>query len=113
MPARAPKEQMNSRFDLDTKGLISLAVILMFTVALIAGQARANSPAAAAANADFALATQVSIALDTESLQKIDSLMHVVDTVLALPIDIELRINGLTLRKGAAENAGSDDTSVQ
>ena len=112
MPARAPKEQMNSRFDLDTKGLISLAVILMFTVALIAGQARANSPAAAA-NSDFAHATQVSIALDTESPQKINSLMHVVDTVLALPIDIELRINGLTLRKGAAEDAGSDDTSGQ
>jgi hypothetical protein len=99
---------MNSRFDIPTKGLISLAVMLMFTVALIAGQARANLPAEAAANADFARATQVSIALDTEALQMIDALTHVIDTVLALPIDIEL-----TLRKGSAEDAGSDDASVQ
>ena len=35
---------MQSRIDQITKGLISLTVMLMFTVALIAGQARANLP---------------------------------------------------------------------
>ncbi len=104
---------MNNRFDLQAKGLISLAVMLMFTVALIAGQARVNLPAEASANADFDHATQVSIGLDAKSLQKINALSHVVDTILALPIDVELRINGLTLRSGAADDAGSDDASVQ
>jgi hypothetical protein len=104
---------MNSRFDLHAKGLISLVVILMFTVALIAGQARANLPAEATADADFAFATQVSIALDTESLQKIEALRHVVDIVLALPIDVELRVNGLTLRTDGQEDAGTGDASAQ
>ena len=44
---------MNSRFDQLTKGLLSLAVILMFTVALVAGQARANLPADATATPAF------------------------------------------------------------
>ena len=87
LPERAGKEQMNSRFELHTKGIISLAIILMFTIALIAGQARANLPAEASVNTDFARATEVSIALDTESLQKIDALAHLIDTMLALPID--------------------------
>ena len=113
MPAKAPKEQMNSRFDLHAKGLISLAVILMFTVALIAGQARANLPAEAAANSDFARVTQTRVALDTESLQRIAALPRVVDTILALPIDIELRINGLTLHTGATDDASPDDAQVQ
>ncbi len=104
---------MNSRFDQLTKALLSLAVILMFTVALIAGQARANLPAEVSTTADFSLATRVSIILDTESLQKIDSLLHVVDTILALPIDMELSINELTLRTGNAENTELDDSSVQ
>jgi len=113
MPEKAPKEQMNSRFDLQTKGFISLAVILMFTVALIAGQAHANLPAESSASADFAPATRMHVVLDAESIQHIESLPYVVDIILALPIDIELNFNGLTLRTGAEENAGSDDASVQ
>ena len=104
---------MNSRFDLQTKGWISLAVILMFTVAFIAGQARANLHAEATPNSEFVHATEVSIALDTESLQKIEVLRHVVDTVFALPIDVELRINGLTLRTDGQDDAGAGDAPVQ
>jgi hypothetical protein len=101
-----------SRFDLHAKAFISLAVILMFTVALIAGQARANLPAEATATADFAQATRMSGTLGTKSLQNLDALPHVVNTILALPIDVELRFDGLTLRTGAAEDAGTDDPSV-
>jgi hypothetical protein len=113
MPERAAKQQMNSRFDLHTKGLLSLAVMLMFTVALIAGQARANLPAEASASSDFAPVTRMSAILDAESLQHIESLPYVVAIILALPIDIELNFNGLTLRTGAEQNAGSDDASVE
>ena len=99
---------MNIRFDQLTKGLLSLAVILMFTIALIADQARANLPEEAKAAPEFDLARHVSVVLDPESLRKIDSLPHVVDTILALPIEIEL-----TLRTGAADDAGSDQSLLQ
>jgi hypothetical protein len=112
LPEKAPEEQMNSRFDLHAKGLISLAVILMFTIALIAGQARANLPAEGSANSDFVRATELSITLDTESIQKIAALPQLVDAILALPIDVQLTINGLKLRSDSAENAGTDDASA-
>jgi len=110
---KAPKEHMNIRFDQLTKVLLSLSVMLMFTVALIAGQARANLPAELSTARNFALVTRMNITLDTASLQKIDSLLHVVDAVLALPIDIELGLDELALRTGKAKHAGSDDASVQ
>ena len=109
MPERAPKQQMNSRFDLDTKGIISLAVILMFTAALIAGQARANLPAQVSAGSDFAHATLMNITLDEQTMQTIEALPRVVDTILALPIDIELRIDGVNLRTDADADSGADD----
>ena len=116
-PRAAPKkvlqQQMNSRFDPLTKGLLSLAVILMFTIALIAGQARANLPAEVSATSDFGLSTRMSVILDSESLSKIHSLPYAVDIILALPIDIELSIEELKLRTGNAEDAGPDDLAVQ
>jgi hypothetical protein len=104
---------MNSRFDQYAKGLIPLAVLLMFTIAFVAAQARANLPAEVSASSDFASATRMGIVLDQESLQYIHSLPYAVDTMLALPIDIELGIGELTLRPGNAEPAGSDDSSTQ
>ena len=99
---------MNSRFEQLTKGLLSLAVILMFAAALIAGQARANLPAEVSAVPDSSLATRLSIIIDKESLQKIESLPHVVGTILALPIDVEL-----TLRMVRDKNARSDESLLQ
>ena len=112
-PSGYRKEQMNSRFDQLTKGLLSLAVILMFTVALVAGQARANLPADATAAANFGGTTRIGIILDTESLQKIDASLHIVEKILALPIDIEFSINELRIRTGNAAAGGPDDASVQ
>ena len=109
----APEEQMNNRFDLQAKGLVSLAVILMFTVALIAGQARANLSAEASADSDYARVTLMSITLDAQTLNTIHALPHPVDTILALPIDVELRMNGLTLRSDGHEDAGAGDAPVQ
>jgi len=99
---------MNSRFDQLTKGLISLAVILMFAAALIADQARANLHAAVPAAPDASLATHLSIILDKESLQKMDSIPNVINTILALPIEIEL-----TLRAVKDKNARSGESLVQ
>ncbi len=104
---------MNSRFDHLTKALLSLAVIVMFTVALIAGQARANLPAEVSTTVDFGLVTQTSILLDAESLRKIRSLSYAIDTILALPIVIDLGIREHTTQTGTADDVGSDDSSVQ
>ena len=90
-----------------------MAVMLMFAIALIAGQARANLPADVSASSDFGSATRTGIILDQESLQHIQSLPYLVDAMLALPIDIELSIGELTLRSGNTEVAGSDDSSGQ
>jgi len=112
-PSKTPQQQMNSRFNQLTKVLISLSVLLMFTAALIAGQVRANLPAEVSAAQNFAGATRMSMILESESLRRIDSLSHVVDIILALPIDVELGISVLTPRTGSAEDAGFDDSSVQ
>ncbi len=104
---------MNSRIDQLTKGLLSLVLMIMFTAALIAGQSRANLTAEVSPTSDFALATRMSVILDSESLQMIRLLPHAIDTMLALPIDIEPRIHERSLRTGNAENAGSDGSSVQ
>ena len=66
---------MKSRFDQLTKGLLSLAVILMFAAAVIADQARANLPAEVPVPSIGSLPTHLIIILDNESLQIIDSLL--------------------------------------
>jgi hypothetical protein len=104
---------MNSRIDQITKGLISLAVMLMFTVAFVAGQARANLQADVAAIEETAVATEISVILDAESLRKLESMLHLIDTVIALPIDIEFSIDEFALRAGNTNEAGSDDLPVQ
>jgi len=39
--------------------------------------------------------------------------LYVVDAILALPIDIELSLDELTLRTSKVRDAGSDDSSVR
>lgn len=104
---------MNSRIDQITKGLISVAVMLMFTVALIAGQARANLQADASAIDEIAFGSEMSMILDAESLRKLESLSHLVDVLIALPIDIELSIHELLLRTDTPDQADSGDSTVQ
>ena len=97
---------MNSRFDEITKGLLSLTVILMFAVALIAGQARANFPAEDSSSPEFSLATELNILLDTETLQKIDALPQAFDTLIALPVEIDVTF------RGGKSNADRSDYSL-
>ena len=82
-------------------------------VQLVTKAARANLTAEVSPTSDFTLATRMSVILDSESLQKIRLLPHAIDTIPALPIDIELGIYERSLRTGNAENAGSDGSSVQ
>ncbi len=103
---------MNTRCNQFLKVLLSLSVILMFTVALIAGQVHANLPAEVSTARNFGLVTRMSITLESESFQKIDSLLHLVDAIFALPIDMDLNLDELALRTGKLRNAGSEDSPV-
>jgi len=97
---------MNSRFEPVTKGLISLAVILMFAAALIADQARASLTDEAAA-ADFVEKSRTGIILNADILRKIESLPAIVGTALALPGDMDLCLD--VLRPGTDRH---DDSAV-
>jgi len=96
---------MNNRFDQLIKGLLSLAVILMFTAALIAGQAHANLPVQAKATAEFGDPARTAINLNTEFLRKIESMPHLIDTILALPAGIGFCIDELT--PGSGDSGGA------
>lgn len=109
----ASGNQMNNRIDQITKGLISLTVMLMFTVAFIAGQARANLPADELLVDDRAQVAETGVILDTEYLRMLETLPHLVDMFLELPIDIEIPFDELSLRHDDASEAGSDDSRVR
>lgn len=96
---------MNSRIDQITKGLISLAIMLMFAVAFVAGQARANLPPGESVIDDRAQEYKLSILLDAQSV--------LIDTLRALPIDVDFRIDGLSLRNDHPDAAGSEASPVQ
>ena len=100
---------MNSRFDHLTKGLLSLAVILMFAAALVADQARANLTDDAAANVSFVEKTRTGVILNGEMLRRIDSLPSLVGSVFALPSEVDLCLD--VLRPGTSD-ARRDDSSV-
>lgn len=91
------------------KALVTLAVILMFAAALISAQARANLEADAKATGGFAATN----GLDEESLQKLESLPHVIDTVLALPIVVDLGADDLAVDGAGRGNLGIGDRQGQ
>ena len=88
---------MNKHFIQVTNGLVPIVVLLLFVVALVAGQARANLPGQVTAAAIPALSAHSVIIIDAATQRKIESLPQIVDTILALPADIEITINALTL----------------
>ncbi len=88
---------MNKHFIQVTNGLVPIVVLLLLVVALVAGQARANLPGHVTAAALPSLSARASIILNTEMLRNIESLPPILDTILALPANIEITINTLTL----------------
>ncbi len=98
---------MNSRIDQITKSLISLAVMLMFTVALIAGQARANLPARESP-VDELDRSEIAVRMDRSVISKLESWSYLLDTFFALPIDIDIRIRDLSVVDDSPPDAASD-----
>ncbi|MGI9202814.1 MAG: hypothetical protein ACR2Q3_02320 [Woeseiaceae bacterium] len=88
---------MSKQFIQMTSGWIPIAVMVLLAAALIAGQARANLPYEHR-SAPVPAAVPVKIVLNTEMLKRLDALPAVVDSLLAMPINIELRIDTRILR---------------
>lgn len=78
-------------------GWIPVSLLVMFTIALIVGQARANLPNEVKAAPMPVAATSINIVLNADMMQKLESLSLLTDTLLALPFDLELTIDGETL----------------
>jgi len=98
---------MNNRIDQFAKGMLSLAVILMFAAALVADQARANLPEDATAPADFSESARGGILLDAELLRKIDSVPSLIGTIFTLPSEVDSCIDSLMPRSRNARPHGS------
>jgi hypothetical protein len=95
---------MKNRFIQLTSGWIPVSVLLLFTIALVAGQARANLPNELKAAPVPTITTSVNIVLNAEMLRQLESLPLVVDTLLALPLDISVR-SAIVLPAGRGEHA--------
>jgi hypothetical protein len=87
---------MNKHFIQVTNGMVPVVVLLLFVVALVAGQARANLPHQVTAAAPT-LSADTKIILNVQMLRKIESLPQIVDSLLTLPADIEAAIGTLPL----------------
>ena len=94
---------MINRFDHILKGTISLAVMLMFTVALIAAQARANLHDQGAPMTDEPVP---SIVIDATLKHGVDSIPKILGTVLDLSHELDVCIDELV--PGIVESGRSD-----
>ncbi len=85
---------MKNQFIQLTSGWIPVFVLLLFTVALVVGQARANLPNEIKAAPNLPVATSsINVVLNSDTLKKLEALPLVVDTFLALPSDLEFSID--------------------
>ena len=102
---------MNKHFIQVTNGLVPVVVLLLFVVALVAGQARANLPHQVTAAAVPTLSADAKVILNAQMLKKIESLPQIVDSLLTLPADIEVAIGTLALP--STNDADGERPSVQ
>lgn len=84
---------MSKRFIEITSGWIPVSLLLLFTVALVTEQAAANLSNESRAIPQVATPAAVTVVISRDALGKIESVSDIVDTVLALPSNIELRID--------------------
>ncbi len=96
-------DEMSKQFIQMTSGWIPIAVMTLLAVALIAGQAQANLPNELRAVPAPAMTTSVKIVLNAQMLKRLESLPAAVDTLLAMPKDIDLRVKTRILRRDVSE----------
>jgi hypothetical protein len=88
---------MNKHFIQVTNGLVPVVVLLLLVVALVAGQARGDIAGQVTAAATATFPVHTSVISNAGMLKIIESLPQTLDTILALPADMEMAINALKL----------------
>ncbi len=83
---------MNKRILKIINSLIGLSVLAMFTVAIVAGQARANFKHAAQLEVDMLRSTSTNITLRLEDVRNLEAIPIIVETMLDLPIHLTIEI---------------------
>lgn len=86
---------MNSRFDHISKGLLSLAVILMFAAAVIADQARANMVDGISQDVEIGEITRTGIFLNEDIFRRIETLPAAIGGIFSLPSEVDMCIDVL------------------
>jgi len=95
---------MSKRFIEITSGWIPVSVLLLFTAALVTGQAQANLPDEAKSSSMPAAAASFNFVLNKDTLRNVEAVPLVIDSILALPSEFELSIEARIL-------SGKDDAS--
>jgi hypothetical protein len=102
---RHRQAEMKDQFIRLTSGWIPVSVLVLFTIALIAGQARANLPhEVTAAPAHSTETTWKNVGLSSDMVMKLHTLPLAIDTLLALPSDLEPGFDVGIIEPGKADN---------
>ena len=78
--------------------VIGVSLLALLAVALIAGQARDRLPYESLAATATERQLNHSLVLTRARLSKLEQLPNVVDTLLALPLTMEIGVDGVTIR---------------
>lgn len=85
---------MKKRFIQLTSGWIPVSVLLLFTIALIAGQARANLPSELRAEPVPAATFTIDVVTDVKLRWNPETLPLIVESLPVLPYGFEIAIDG-------------------
>ena len=77
--------------------VIGVSLLALLAAALVAGQSRARYHNVAMADASPVTGVHSTLILTRESLTKFESLPQVVDTMLSLPLTLEIGVDGVTV----------------
>ena len=86
--------------------VIGVTLLALLAAALVAGQARARYHYAAMADASPVTGAHSTLILTRESLTKFESLPQVVDTMLSLPLTLEIGVDGVTVLPESVNSPG-------
>lgn len=91
---------MNKQFIQVTNGLLPVTVLLLLAVAFIAGQARAKIPVEAIDIESAGAADSTTLVFSAEALKRAETLPHIMEVLMQLPTNAELRISLLESATG-------------
>jgi hypothetical protein len=88
---------MKNQFIQLTSGWIPVSVLVLLAIALITGQARANLPNELIAAPVLVTSPTITVVLTASMLKKLETLPVMVDTLVALPGNLEVHIDARIL----------------